>query len=80
MQRTGPTGIGYTLESELGISENNVSLPDFGSIELKSMRQGAKRLITLFTLNRLAWTLSAAEAIKAYGYWDHSQPTQACSY
>jgi len=75
--RKGPTGIGYTLEKELGLSENNVALPDFGSIELKSMRLGATRIITLFTLNRLAWSPSAKEAIKHYGYWDEERERHA---
>ncbi|MDE0118615.1 MAG: MvaI/BcnI family restriction endonuclease, partial [Bdellovibrionales bacterium] len=35
-KRKGPTGIGYTLESELGIEENNIAVPDLGFAELKS--------------------------------------------
>ena len=38
--RRGPTGIGYTLETLLGIDENNVSTPDLGEIELKAQRSG----------------------------------------
>lgn len=34
--RKGPTGIGYTLETLLGIAENNVSAPDLGEIGLKA--------------------------------------------
>ena len=33
--RKGNTGIGYTLETLLGVEENNLRTPDFGNIELK---------------------------------------------
>ena len=33
--RKGNTGIGYTLETLLGVAENNLRDPDFGHIELK---------------------------------------------
>ena len=36
--RSGPTGIGKTLEDLLGIPENNLDEPDFGDYELKSCR------------------------------------------
>ena len=36
--RSGPTGIGKTLEDLLGIPENNLDEPDFGEYELKSCR------------------------------------------
>lgn len=36
--RSGPTGIGKTLEDLLGIVENNIDGPDFGDYELKSCR------------------------------------------
>ncbi len=35
--RRGNTGIGYTLETLLGIAENNIKLPDFGTIEVKGI-------------------------------------------
>lgn len=47
--RTGPTGIGKTLEDLLGIIENNISGPDFGNYELKTMRTTTNSMITLFT-------------------------------
>lgn len=37
--RSGPTGIGYTLETLLEIRENNISTPDLGEIELKAQRE-----------------------------------------
>lgn len=50
--RSGPTGVGKTLETYLGIQENNLYLPDLGQIELKGHRDDATNLITLFTSNR----------------------------
>jgi len=47
--RRGDTGIGKTLEDLLGITENNISGPDFGVYELKSSRRQSKTMTTLFT-------------------------------
>lgn len=47
--RSGSTGIGKTLEDLLGIEENNISGPDFGTYELKSTRRDVKSMVTLFT-------------------------------
>ena len=49
-RRSGPTGIGKTLEDLLGIPENNVGEPDFGIYELKSARLNSSSMLTLFTL------------------------------
>jgi hypothetical protein len=47
--RSGPTGIGKTLEDLLGIPENNYDEPDFGNYELKSCRINSNSMLTLFT-------------------------------
>lgn len=47
--RSGPTGIGKTLEDLLGIQENNIDGPDFGEYELKSCRIGSQSMLTMFT-------------------------------
>lgn len=47
--RSGPTGIGKTLEDLLGIAENNIDGPDFGDYELKSCRIDANSMLTIFT-------------------------------
>jgi len=47
--RSGNTGIGKTLEDLLGIKENNIPGPDAHMIELKSIRQNATNMLTLFT-------------------------------
>lgn len=51
----GPTGVGQTLEYYLGMKENNIALPDLGTVELKAHRVGSSSMITLFTFNRKAW-------------------------
>ena len=69
-KRKGPTGVGYTLESELGIKENNIAVPDLGFAELKSHRENHTGLVTLFTFNRNAWKIAPLLAIEKYGSYD----------
>ncbi|MGB9664014.1 MAG: MvaI/BcnI family restriction endonuclease [Ignavibacteria bacterium] len=70
-QRKGPTGIGHLLESELGLSETNIAIPDIGGrVELKATRKDSKSLITLFTFNKGVWRAKQNEIIKKYGYFD----------
>lgn len=68
--REGPTGVGYTLETLLGLRENNLALPDIENIEIKAHRDNSNSLITLFTFNRKAWVINPLEAIKKYGSYD----------
>ncbi|MDR0789445.1 MAG: MvaI/BcnI family restriction endonuclease [Bacteroidales bacterium] len=68
--RKGPTGIGYTLETLLGINENNDAHPDIEGAELKAHRTNVKSLITLFTFNNKVWKMPPLEAIKKYGSFD----------
>ena len=68
--RRGPTGIGYTLETLLGIDENNVSTPDLGDIELKAQRSRHSGMTTLFSFNRNVWKMPPLEAIQKYGSED----------
>jgi len=70
--RKGPTGIGKTLESLLGITENNLIVPDLGEIELKAHRNESTNLITLFTFNRGAWVMDPLVAVKGYGTKDQN--------
>lgn len=69
-KRKGPTGVGQTLEYYLGMKENNIALPDLGTVELKSHRIGSSSMITLFTFNRKAWKMNPLQAIKKYGTRD----------
>ena len=75
--RRGATGIGYTLEQELGLGETNLAIPDIGGrVELKATRRNSDSLVTLFTFNRAIWQLPQKEVIENYGYVD-SQGRQA---
>ena len=69
--RRGPTGVGYTLEKELGVSENNLPIPDIGGrVEVKSTRTNANSLITLFTFNKAVWQYKQPDIISRWGYVD----------
>jgi len=70
--RRGPTGVGHTLEQCLGLTENNVCVPDLGDVELKSHRDNVTSLITLFTFNRKAWVMEPLLAIRTYGTLDQN--------
>ena len=69
-RRKGPTGVGYTFETLLGLGENNLALPDIENIEIKAHRDNSNSMITLFTFNRKAWKLNPLEAIRKYGSYD----------
>jgi hypothetical protein len=69
--RKGSTGIGYLLESELGINETNIPIPDIGGrVEIKGTRRNSNSLITLFTFNRGVWRFPQKDIINRYGYLD----------
>jgi hypothetical protein len=69
-KRRGTTGIGYTLETLLGISENNNAHPDIEGAELKAHRTKNNSMITLFTFNNKAWKMPPLEAVRKYGSLD----------
>ncbi|WP_258808116.1 MvaI/BcnI family restriction endonuclease [Pseudidiomarina sp. CB1] len=68
--RGGSTGVGYTIESRLGIAANSSKDPDYKGIEIKSGR-GGKNRTTLFA-QVPNWELSpckkSAEILNRYGY------------
>lgn len=68
--RKGPTGIGYTFETLLGLDENNLAIPDIENIEIKAHRTKSNSMITLFTFNKKAWQINPLEAIRKYGSYD----------
>lgn len=74
----GDTGIGMTLESELGIPPNANAAPDFFGVELKASRRNPKRgsnRVTMFSKApnwRLGPVRSAVELIEKRGYYDES--------
>jgi len=60
--RAGDTGVGFTLETLLGIPENNSQNPDFKGIELKSKRKRPNR-DNLFS-KKPNWELSRIQSGK----------------
>ncbi|MFK7821688.1 MAG: MvaI/BcnI family restriction endonuclease [Planctomycetaceae bacterium] len=75
-QRSGSTGIGYTLESLLGLKENNDRGGDFLGMEIKAYRDSEAELddsekMNLF-LKEPKWldNLRTADRIRKYGYVD----------
>ena len=65
-------GIGKTLEDVLNITENNIALPDFGVMELKSQRINTSSMMTLFT--KSPENITNAEIRKRFGYPDSEFP------
>lgn len=49
-ERKGFTGIGKTLESMLGKSEDRAALPDYEGIEIKTRQYGSNYTTTLFSI------------------------------
>lgn len=79
-KRRGNTGIGYTLETLLGLKENNLKTPDFENLELKSQRKGVSNRVTMFTFNRGVWKIKQRELIEKYGYIDTNfRPSLYCT-
>ena len=65
--RSGNTGIGKTLEDELGIEENNFAGPDGITTELKSGRKNSPSMLTLFTKSPDPHGINS-ELLKSFGY------------
>lgn len=70
-KRKGSTGIGYSFESELGLNETNIPIPDAGGrVEFKASRKDSNSAITLFTFDKRVWKINQRELIEKYGYYD----------
>ena len=74
-QRSGPTGVGFTLESLLGIAANTKRTPDYKGIELKSGRRKSVtakggQLSTLFSKSpdKSRSSLNAKATLATFGY------------
>lgn len=71
--KQGDTGVGFTLESLLGIKSNSNKAPDYKGIELKSARSKGNKRSNLFA-KVPNWELSnyksSLEILKAFGYRD----------
>ncbi|MDI6721145.1 MAG: MvaI/BcnI family restriction endonuclease [Candidatus Aenigmarchaeota archaeon] len=70
--RKSDTGIGFTLETEMGINENNLKNEDFTykgeKIELKAQRKETTSNITLFTKEPVKGKIGDRQLIEKYGY------------
>ena len=66
--RGGPTGVGKTMETLLGVKENNLKSPDLGKIELKCKRIKSTSRVTMFTSDEGVWKIEKKKLIKKYGY------------
>jgi hypothetical protein len=67
-KRKGDTGVGHTLESLLGLEENNISTPDIEGHELKAKRnRKSPSRQTLFTYEG-DWCMSNTSFLNKYGY------------
>jgi hypothetical protein len=73
--RTGPTGVGYTLETLLGIAANSSRNPDYKGIELKSGRvpssgrqQTRSTLFSKIPNWELSHMKSGSEILQSFGY------------
>jgi hypothetical protein len=65
--RNGNTGVGYTLETLLGIEENNDAAADIeGNIELKAKRKVGSSRVTSFCQSPI-WHVKTRDVIKKYG-------------
>jgi hypothetical protein len=71
--RSGPTGIGKTLEDLLGITENNIAGPDFSIYELKTARKNSVSMLTLFTKAPMPRSANK-NLLEAFGYLQRKVP------
>lgn len=75
--RHGPTGVGFTLETMLGIAANSNRAPDYRGIEIKAGRATGGKLSSRTTLFSKTpdWTRSTIHnglgLLDAYGYRDN---------
>ena len=66
--RSGDTGVGKTLEDELGVEENSIQAADLGSVELKANRKNSSSKVTLFTKSPKKRGVNNKILRKEYGY------------
>ena len=73
-KRAGDTGVGYTLEEELGIAENNKRTQDLiyqgKKVELKAQRSSTTSPVTLFSQKPRKPNLTSKKMLAKYGYTD----------
>lgn len=83
--RTGSTGVGFTLETMLGIAANNSKSPDYNGIEIKTGRivEGTSTSRTTLFSMVPDWTKSSITSglnlLDAYGYRVNNRLQLYCS-
>jgi len=75
--RADNTGIGKTLEDELGIEENNIQGPDGEDTEVKGARKNSSSMLTLFTKSPSPRGINS-KLRKVYGYTDEDFAPKLC--
>ena len=69
--RSGSTGIGATFEALIGTNENNLEIPDYNDIEIKTKRNYSKSYTTLFNCTPEGPHYYEVERLREkYGYPD----------
>lgn len=63
----GSGSIGRSFENLLGVKENNLDMPDFGTLEIKSHRTKTDSLITLFSKSPTNKNKVGKVLLKKYG-------------
>ena len=71
-KRKGDTGIGFTLESELGIQANSSQAPDFKGVEIKSTRESSNVRFTLFSKTPFYNPMDRIQCLENFGYLDNN--------
>ena len=66
--RAGNTGVGKTLEDELGIKENDIQGPDFGEYELKAHRINKSNSMLSLITKKPEGIASNKKLLEVFGY------------
>lgn len=66
--RAGNTGVGKTLEDELGIKENDIQGPDFGEYELKAHRINKSNSMLSLITKKPEGVASNKKLLDVFGY------------
>ena len=73
--RSGQTGVGYTFETLLNKKEDNLQLPDYKSIEIKTLKYFSRKRLHLFNATPESNNYSPIKTVVKYlGYPDKDYP------
>ena len=72
-KRKGPTGVGYTFEEVIGNKEDDLPVPDFFGIEIKTVVYNRRRKIHLFNITPDGdYLFPIKRIIEKFGYYDRN--------